>query len=116
MWIVCFSLASKKIDNRFIPTYVPNNLQWYKHDGSMIWYDEVKCRVFPENTDENFESLKIVNFDVISSNGQINNKKLREYQTCNHHEIENFPPEKREQIMSSMFRVNRICLLKNKLP
>ena len=100
-------MASKKVDNRFIPNYVPNNLPWYKRDGLMTWYDEGKCRDFLENTDEHFETLKIINFDIINSNCQIDNKKLREYQTCDHQETTNYPPEKREQIMSSMFRVNR---------
>ena len=100
-------MVSKKVGNRFIPTYVPNNLPWYKRDGLMPWYDKGKCRSFLENTDEHFETLKIVNFDIIDSNGQIDNKKLREYRTWDHYEIMNFPPEKREQIMSSMFRVNR---------
>ena len=73
----------------------------------MTWYDEGKCRNFLKNTDEHSETLKIVYIDIINSNGQINNKKLRLYQTCDHHEIMNFAPEKREQIMSSMFCVNR---------
>ena len=108
MWInllQIFSMVSKKVGNRFIPTYVPNNLPWYKRDGLMPWYDKGKCCSFLENTDEHFETLKIVNFDIINSNGQIDYKKLREYQICDHHEIMNFPPEIREQIMSSMFRV-----------
>ena len=66
---------------------------------------KVNAAIF--NTDEHFETLKVVNFDIINSNGQIDNKKLREYQTCDHHEVMNFPPEKREQIISSMFPVNR---------
>ena len=48
-------MASKKVYNRFIPTYVPNNLSWYKRDRSMTWY-EGKCRDFLENTDEHFET------------------------------------------------------------
>ena len=43
----------------------------------MTWYDEGKCRNFLKNTDEHFETLKIVYIDIINSNGQINNKKLR---------------------------------------
>ena len=73
----------------------------------MTWYDESIFRGFLENTDEHFETLKIVNFYIINSNGLIENKKLREYQTCNHHEIMNYPPVRREQIMSSIFRVSR---------
>ena len=100
-------MASKKVVNCFIPTYVPNNLPWHKRDGLMTWHDEGKCHNFLENTDEHFEKSKIVNFDIINSNGQVDNKQLREYQTCEHHEVMNFPPEKRKQIMSSTFRVNR---------
>ena len=40
---------------------------------------KVNAAIF--NTDEHFETLKVVNFDIINSNGQIDNKKLREYQT-----------------------------------
>ena len=43
-----------------------------------------------------------MNFDIINSNGKIDNKKLREYRTWDHYEIINFPPEKREQIMSAI--------------
>ena len=39
-------MAGKKVDRRFIPTYVPNNLPWYKCDGLMTWSDEGKCRDF----------------------------------------------------------------------
>ena len=39
-------MAGKKVDRRFIPTYVPNNLPWYKCNGLMTWYDEGKCRDF----------------------------------------------------------------------
>ena len=49
-------MASKKVDNRFIPTYVPNNFPWYKRNGLMTWYDEGKCCDFLENTDEHFET------------------------------------------------------------
>ena len=93
-------MASRKVDNHFIPTYIPINLPWYKRDGIMTQHDQGKCCNFLENTDEHLETSKIVNFDVINSNGQIDNKQLREYQTSEHHEIMNFPPEKREQIMS----------------
>ena len=108
-----FSMVSKKVGNRFIPTYVPNNLPWYKRDDLMPWYDKGKCRSFLENNDAHFETLKIVNFDIINSNGQIDYKKLREYQICDHHEIMNFPPEIRHQCFAFM---GQICLLKKKLP
>ena len=71
-------MASKKVDNRFIPTYAPKNLLWYKRDVLVTWYDKGKCRDFLENTDAHFETLKIVNFYITNSNGQIDNKKLRE--------------------------------------
>ena len=68
---------SKKIDNRFIPTFVPRDLPWYKRDGLMRWYEQCKCQEFLENTGEHFQNLQILNFDMINSNGKIDNDKLK---------------------------------------
>ena len=27
-----------KVDNTFIPKYMPNNLKWYERDGLETWY------------------------------------------------------------------------------
>ena len=45
---------NKKVDNRFIPTYVPKNLPWYKREGLLKRCDQNKCEEFLENTDEHF--------------------------------------------------------------
>ena len=97
----------KKVDNRFIPTYVPKDLPWYKCEGLLIWYDQNKCEEFLENTDEHFQNLQILNFDLINTNVKIDDDKLKQYQTINHHEIMGSPPQSIEQIMSSIFRANR---------
>ena len=49
---------NKKVDNRFVPNYVPNNLPWHERDGLMTWYDQVKCQEFLENTDSHFKIWK----------------------------------------------------------
>ena len=95
---------SKKADNRFIPTFVRSDLPWYKRDGLMTWYEQCKCQEFLENTDEHFQNLQILNFDMINSNGKIDDDKLKPYQTIDHHEIMAYPSELREEIMSSIFR------------
>ena len=97
-------MSNKKFDNRFIPTFVPNDLPWYERDGLMTWYEQCKCQEFLENTDEHFQNLQILNFDMINSNGKIDDDKLKQYQTIDHHEIMAYPPELREEIMSSNFR------------
>lgn len=48
---------SKKLDNRFIPRFVSNNLPWYERDGLMTWYDQVKCQEFLEDIVEHFQNL-----------------------------------------------------------
>ena len=108
-------MGSKKVDNGFIPTFVSNNLPWYKHDGLMAWYDQGKCQEFLKNTDDHFQNLQILNFDIINSNGKIDDNKLKQYQTCKHHEIMNYSPEKREQIMSLIFHANRTDMFVKKL-
>ena len=30
-------------DNKFIPTYVPDNLKWFERDGLETWYRKNKC-------------------------------------------------------------------------
>ena len=45
---------NKKVDNHFVPNFVPNNLSWYERDGLMTWFDQVKCQEFLENTDDHF--------------------------------------------------------------
>ena len=91
-----FRVVSKKVDNRFIPNFVSNNLPWYERHGLDTWYEQGKCQDFLENTDNHFQNLQILNFDIINSNGKIDDNKLKQYQTCNHHEIMNYPPERRE--------------------
>ena len=89
-------MVSKKVDNRFIPNFVSNNLPWYERHGLDTWYEQGKCQDFLENTDNHFQNLQILNFDIINSNGKIDDNKLKQYQTCNYHEIMNYPPERRE--------------------
>ena len=97
----------KKVDNHFIPTYVPKDLPWQKREGLLIWYDQNKCEEFLENTDEHFQNLQILNFDLINTNVKIDDDKLKQYQTIDRHEIMGYPPQSREQIMSSIFRTNQ---------
>ena len=98
---------SKEVDNCFIPAFVPSDLPWYKRNGLMTWYEQCKCHEFLENTDEHFQNLQILNFDMINSNGKIDDDKLKQYQTIDHHEIMTYPLELREEIMSSIFRAKR---------
>ena len=98
---------SKKLDNHFVPKYVPNDFPWYERDGLMTWYDQVKCQQFLEDTDEHFQNLKIINFDMINSKGKLTENKMKQYQIVNHHEILTYPPDFQDEIMSPMFRTKR---------
>ena len=98
---------NKKVDNRFVPNYVPNNLPWHERDGLMTWYDQVKCQEFHENTDSHFQNLEIVNFDIIKSNGNLPEQKLKQYQRINYQDILSYPPNLQEEIMWSIFRAKR---------
>ena len=73
----------------------------------MTWYKQCKCQEFLENTDKHFQNLHVLNFDVINSNGKIDDDKLKQYQTIDNHEIMTHPPELRKEIMSSIFRAKR---------
>ena len=43
---------SKKLDNHFVPKYIPNDLPSYERDGLMTWYDQVQCQQFLEDTEK----------------------------------------------------------------
>ena len=58
---------SKKLDNQFVPRFFSNNLPWYER--------EVKCQEFLEDTEEHFQNLKIINFDIINSKGTLSKTK-----------------------------------------
>ena len=71
-------MASKKAGNQFIPNFVSNDLLWYERAGLNTWYERGKCQDFLENTDNHFKNLQM--------------EKLM----IEHHEIMNYPPERRE--------------------
>ena len=54
-----------KLDNQFIPKYIPSDIKWYERDGLDTSYLEGKCKDFLEDTDEHFKHTKIFNFDII---------------------------------------------------
>ena len=98
---------SKKVDNRFVPRFFSSNLPWYERDGLMTWYDRVKCQEFLEDTDKHFQNLKIINFDIVNSKGELLKDKIKQYQTINHSEILSYPPDLQDEISSSIFRTKR---------
>ena len=48
---------AEKVDNTFIPKFIPNNVPWYDRDGLNTWYEQNKCNEFLENTDHHFQNL-----------------------------------------------------------
>ena len=67
-------MASKKAGNQFIPNFVSNDLLWYERAGLNTWYERGKCQDFLENTDNHFQNLQILNFNIINSNGKIDDR------------------------------------------
>ena len=90
-----------EVDNTFIPKYTPNNLKWYEKDRLETWYRQNKCNEFLSNTDNYFQKMRIVNFDIIKN--KVEEDKLKQYQTIDHEEIKHYPPHLQEQICSSIF-------------
>ena len=90
-----------KVDNNFVPPFVPKDLKWFKKDGLETWYRRNKCEEFLENTDLHFKQRKIINFDMIKND--ITDEKIKQYQQIDHDEIKKYPPNDQQQIMSSVF-------------
>ena len=95
---------AKKIDNTYIPKFVPNNLPWYEKDGLNTWYEQNKCNDFLEDPDKHFENLQINNFYLIFNKNKLSSLKIKQCQTIDHKEIMGYSKKEREQIMSSIFR------------
>lgn len=88
-------------DNKFIPPFISKDLKWFERDVLETWYRRNQCEELLENTDLHFKKRKIINFGIIKND--ISKNKLKQYQQINHDEIEKYPPQYREQIMSSIF-------------
>ena len=95
-------MAMWKVDDTFVPKFIPHNLKWYERDGLVTWYLRNKCSEFLEDTNSHFKNRKIVNFDIINNGEKMAKQTLMQYRTIDHDEIKKYP--EKEQIMSSIFR------------
>ena len=95
-------MATWKVDNTFVPKFIPDNLKWYERDGLETWYLRNKCSEFLEDSNSHFKNRKAVNFDIISNDEKMAKQTLMQYRTIDHDEIKKYP--EKEQIMSSIFR------------
>ena len=59
-------------DNKFVPSYIPDDLEWFERDGLETWYRKNKCDDFSNDTDSHFQNTMKVKFDIIK------NKKLEQ--------------------------------------
>ena len=85
---------NKKVDNVFVPKFIPNNLKWYECDGLNTWYEQGKCQDFLDDLDSHFQNLETVNFALIHSKGNLPETKIKKYQTVNHSEFLSYPSDK----------------------
>ena len=97
-------LSDLRYDNKFIPSYVSDNLKWFERDGLETSYKKNKCDEFLSNTDLYLEKMRIVNFDMIRNVNKMEIEKIWQYQTIDHDEIKKYPKHLQQQITSSIFR------------
>ena len=90
---------TREVDKKFIPKFIPIDL--YERDGLNTWYLQNKCSDFINNSDNYFKRMKITNFDIIKND--VPKEKLKQYQTLDHDQIKQYPPQLHEQICSSIF-------------
>ena len=91
-----------EVGNKFIPKFVPNDLKWHERDGLDTWNQQNKFNEFINNTDNYFKRMNIIKFDLIKKD--VPKEKFKQYQTLDHDEIKQYPPQLCEQICSSIFR------------
>ena len=110
-------MMAKKIDNTYIPKFVPNNLPWYERDGLNTWYEQNKFNDFLKDPDKHFENLQINNFDLIFNKEKLSSQKVKQYQTIDHKKlwvIQN----KKESISCHLYLemlCEKICLFRMRL-
>ena len=98
---------NQNLANKYVPKFVRDNLQWYKRDGLMNWYDQGKCKYFLEDTGKHFQNTTIINFDIINNKNEISKETLKQYQTVDLKEIVNYSLHLQDPILSSAFRTKR---------
>ena len=91
-------------DNKFVPTYIPDDLKWFEHDWLETWYRKNKCDEFLQDTDSHFKNRQIVNFDMITNGNKLDSEKIKQYHKIDHEEIKKYPQKDQTQIFSSIFR------------
>ena len=84
---------SQNLVNKVIPKYIPKNVPWHERDGLNTWFEQGKCSNFFETTNEHFQKTKIINFDIINNKTDISKENIKQYQTVDHEEILNYPPD-----------------------
>lgn len=84
---------SQNLVNKVIPKYVPKNVPWHERDGLNTWFGQGKCNDFLQTTNEHFQKTKIINFDIINNKTDISKENIKQYQTVDHEEILNYPPD-----------------------
>ena len=107
----------KKIDNVYIPKFVPNNLPCYERDGLNTRYEQNKCNAFLEDPDKHFENLQINNFDLLFNKDKLDSQKIEQYYTIDHKEIMGYPKKKESRSCHLYLEIpsEKICLFRMRL-
>lgn len=105
--------------NNYIPEYVPPNLPWYKRDGLMTWYDQVKSGDFLKNSKQHFGDTKMINFDIIRREGideKVPDGVVKKYETVQDSRVYQYPKKDHDNFCPLHFAPrDLISILKRKL-
>ena len=97
-------MVDKNFDNKYIPQYGSDNLNWYERDGLETWYRKNKCDNFLRNTDDHFKRTTITNFDMIRQKEKITKDQRKQYHAVDYEEIKKYPQDQQFKIAFSIFR------------
>ena len=85
-----------------IPKYIPKNLKQYERDGLDTWYLEGKSNDFLQVTDYYFNTVKVVNFDMIFNKPSLT--EVINYKRINFNHIKDYPEPNQIKIKQSINR------------
>ena len=99
-------MSKNIVANKYILPYQSNNIPWYERDGLMTYMYALKCKRFLEKTDEHFENVEIVNFDLIYQRSRHNPlvNSVKDYKTAEKKFLKGYSKKNQNKALSSAFR------------
>ena len=99
----------EKVMNKYIHTKGKTEYKWYEHYLLMPYIEDLKYNEFIENTDEHFQKVKIINFDIIhhECKGDELEYSKKFYQTIENKDFKDYDNNIKEEALTTAIKSER---------